>query len=191
MFLLLLRQFSQLLKSSLALAKSFVIENDLIKFEHNGREIVGVVRDVVHHVGDLMETTLQCEHGLEKFKISIFDVVNVTYRYYEGKERMWGIHTTVECKDGDVEKMVEEIKDILNAHDDVKCNSKLVMMDSLCPKNNKIIVMSFVTCSKLRSPPYVHYMEVRRKVLSEIDEIQRKHEVRRKVLLEIEEVLSK
>ncbi|KAI3925790.1 hypothetical protein MKX01_003349 [Papaver californicum] len=68
--------------------------------------------------------------------------------------------------------MVGEIEDILNAHDDVKCNSKynFVVLHSFDPVK-KIVVSGFVTVSKLRTPRLVHYMEVRRKVLSEIDEI--------------------
>ncbi|RZC63731.1 hypothetical protein C5167_025501 [Papaver somniferum] len=71
--------------------------------------------------------------------------------------------------------MEEEIKDIINAHDELKCNSKynFVGLESAFPI--KILVKSYVTLSKLKTPRFEHYMELRRKVLSEIDEIRCKH----------------
>ncbi|KAI3957912.1 hypothetical protein MKW92_037142 [Papaver armeniacum] len=154
-----------------------VVENDLILFKHNGVEIIGEVQQVVHHEDGLMETTLQCESGLEKFNISIYDIYNLTSLDEKEKEKMWRIYTSVECKDDDLEKMVEEIKDALDARDELKCNSKYssVGVKSIYP-NKTIVVISFVTCSKLKTPRFQHYMEVRKKLLSEIDEIRRKHE---------------
>lgn len=91
---------------------SFVLENDLILLEYNGEEIVGVVQHVVHHLEmGLMETTLLCELGLKDFKINCDNVFNLTL-LNEEKEKMWLIYTSVECKEDDAMKMVDEIKDI-------------------------------------------------------------------------------
>ncbi|KAI3908605.1 hypothetical protein MKW92_048912 [Papaver armeniacum] len=96
---------------------SFVLEDDKIMFKLNQEEIAGVVQHVVHHRDRSMETTLQSENFglLENFKISIYDVINCT-DCYEENEKMWGIHTLVDCKDDDFEKMKDGIRDILNAH---------------------------------------------------------------------------
>ncbi|XP_026383061.1 uncharacterized protein LOC113278445 [Papaver somniferum] len=124
-----------------------------------------------------METTVLCELGLlENFKISVYDIINQTLLNEEENEKMWRICTVVECKDRDWKKMVGEIEDILNTHDDVKCNStyNFAFVNSFEPEM-KIVVSGFVTVSKLRTPRFEDYMEVRRKVLSEIDEIRIKH----------------
>ncbi|KAI3837466.1 hypothetical protein MKX03_033195 [Papaver bracteatum] len=149
--------------------------NDQILFMHNGKEIVGVVEHVVRH-GDygLFEMTIQTELGLlENFKISGTDVCNQTFLDEEGKEKMWSISTTVECKDGDVEKMKKEIDDMQNANDELKYN--YVWVNRYYPAGIKFDVGSRVTVSKLKTPRFEHYMELRRKVLSEIDEIRIKH----------------
>ncbi|RZC63729.1 hypothetical protein C5167_025470 [Papaver somniferum] len=157
----------------------FVVENDLILFKYSDeKEIVGVVQHIVeHHHENLMDTTVLCELGLlENFKISVYDIINQTLLNEEENEKMWRICTSVECKDRDWKKMVGEIEDILNAHDDVKCNStyNFAFVNSFEPEM-KIAVSGFVTVSKLRTPRFEHYMEVRKKVLSEIDEIRIKH----------------
>ncbi|KAI3982073.1 hypothetical protein MKX01_018979 [Papaver californicum] len=144
---------------------SFVLEDDLILFKHNGRKIVGVVQHVVHHHDGLMETTLQSELGLlENFKLSIYD----------------------EDGGGD--------KDILNAHDELQCNSmyNFVVLDSIYPI--KILVKSFVTVSKLKTPRFERYIEIRRKELWEIDQIRCKHggsKEESELLAEIDKIQSK
>ncbi|MCL7035004.1 hypothetical protein MKW94_019662 [Papaver nudicaule] len=104
---------------------SFVVENDLILFEHNGKDIVGVVQHVVHHLErGLMETTLLCEHGLLKnLKLNRRSVLNLTLPNEEN-ENMWRIYVNVECMDNNVKNMVDEIKQALNAHDELKSNSE-------------------------------------------------------------------
>ncbi|KAI3908546.1 hypothetical protein MKX01_009348 [Papaver californicum] len=153
----------------------FVVENDQILFRHNGKEIVGVVQHVVRDHGDsLMIMTLQTELGLlENFNISSSDLFNQTFLDEEGNEKMWTISTVVECKDGDFEKMKKEIKDILNANDELNFISKYnyILVNSFDPEI-KIDAITHVTVSKLRTPCFEHYMEVRRNVLSEIDEIR-------------------
>lgn len=73
---------------------------------------MGVVQHVVHHLEmGLMETTLLCELGLKDFKINCDNVFNLTL-LNEEKEKMWLIYTSVECKEDDAMKMVDEIKDI-------------------------------------------------------------------------------
>ncbi|KAI3908604.1 hypothetical protein MKW92_048911 [Papaver armeniacum] len=119
-------------------------KNDQILFRHNGKEIVGVVQHVVRH---------------KNLKISGNDVYSHTFLDEEGKEKMWSISTTMECKDGDVEKMKKEIKDIQNANHELKYTT-------FCR----------ITVSKLKTPHFEHYMELRKKVFSEIDEIRIKHE---------------
>ncbi|KAI3947333.1 hypothetical protein MKW92_015422 [Papaver armeniacum] len=132
---------------------------------------------------NLMETTVLCELGLlENFKISVYDIINQTLLNEEENEKMWRICTLVECKDRDWKKMAGEIEDILNTHDDVKWNStyNFAFVNSFEPEMKicfKIAVSGFVTVSKLRTPRFEHYMEVRKKVLSEIDEIRIKHGV--------------
>ncbi|KAI3837463.1 hypothetical protein MKX03_033192 [Papaver bracteatum] len=152
----------------------FVAENDQILLKYNGMEIVGVVQRVARDHDRLMEMTLQSEIGLlENFVISSSYVINQTQLNLEENEKMWRIYTLVECKDGDVEKMTKEIKAILNAHGELKRNSEynFVHLDSFDPVE-KLIVSGFVTVSRLKTPRFEHYMELRRKVvLLEIDEI--------------------
>ncbi|KAI3947331.1 hypothetical protein MKW92_015420 [Papaver armeniacum] len=153
----------------------FIKENDQILFRHNGKEIVRVFQHVVHH-GDygLFKMTIQTELGLlENLKISGTDVYNHTFLDEEGKDKMWSISTTLECKEGDVEKMKKEIKDIQNANHELKYNH--VLVNSYYPSEIKFDVGSRVTVSKLKTPHFEHYMELRRKVFSEIDEIRIKH----------------
>ncbi|KAI3837471.1 hypothetical protein MKX03_033200 [Papaver bracteatum] len=153
---------------------SFVLENDLILLEYNGEEIVGVVQHVVHHLEmGLMETTLLCELGLKDFKVNCDNVFNLTLTNEE-KEKMWLIYTSVECKEDDATKMVDEIKDILNAHDDLKPNPKMVEVDFMDPQR-KIDVICHVACSKLKAPHFQRYMEIRKKLFSDIDKIRSKH----------------
>ncbi|KAI3908599.1 hypothetical protein MKW92_048906, partial [Papaver armeniacum] len=134
-FLAVKRVFSSAIKLvSPRETSSFVLENDLILLEYNGEEIVGVVQHVVHHVEmGLMETTLLCELGLKDFKINCDNVFNLTL-LNEEKEKMWLIYTSVECKEDDAMKMVDEIKYILNAHDDLKPNPKMVGVDFMDPQ---------------------------------------------------------
>ncbi|MCL7036887.1 hypothetical protein MKW94_006582 [Papaver nudicaule] len=154
----------------------FVVKNDLILFEHDGKEIVGVVERVVYYRDELMEATILSEHGLlENFKISGYDIINQTLLNEDETEKMWRICTTVECKDGDWKKMVAELKDVLNAHDNVKRN--FVILDSFNPEK-RIVVNSFVTVSELKTPRFEHYISPSfkaRKVLLEIDKIRIKH----------------
>ncbi|RZC63733.1 hypothetical protein C5167_025502 [Papaver somniferum] len=146
--------FSSVTELVLPCTSSFVVEDDKILLKLNFKENVGVVQHVVHH----RDGSIQL---LKNFKISIYDVINLTDRYEEN-EKIWGIHTLVDCKDDDFEKMKEEIRDILNAHDEMKCSSEynFVGLDSIYPI--KMLV---------KTPCFEHYMEVRRKVLSEILEI--------------------
>ncbi|KAI3962179.1 hypothetical protein MKW98_005810, partial [Papaver atlanticum] len=150
----------KLVSSQFVVEDPLVVENDLILFKHNGVEIIGEVQQVVHHEDGLMETTLQCESGLEKFDISIYDIYNLTSLDEKEKEKMWRIYTSVECKDDDLEKMVLEIKDALDARDELKCNSNYnsVGVKSFYPQKT-IVVISFVTRSKLKTPHFQHYME--------------------------------
>ncbi|KAI3947338.1 hypothetical protein MKW92_015427 [Papaver armeniacum] len=83
------------------------------------------------------------------------------------------------------EKMKEEIRDILNAHDELKCNSEynFVGMDSIYPTKMLVKISRFE-----------HYMEVRRKVLSEILETRCKHGGSKKeneVLAEVDKIQNK
>ncbi|KAI3874746.1 hypothetical protein MKW98_019319 [Papaver atlanticum] len=149
-----------------------IIAPTKILFRHNGKEIVGVVQHVVRH-GDygLFEITIQTKLGLlENFKISGTEVYNQTFLDEEGKEKMWSISTTVECKDGDVEKMKKEIEDIQNATHELKYN--YIWVNRYYPVGIKFDVGSRFIVSKLKTPRFEHYIELRRKVLSEIDEIR-------------------
>ncbi|KAI3947363.1 hypothetical protein MKW92_015452 [Papaver armeniacum] len=90
------------------------------------------------------------------------------------------------------EKMKEEIRDILNAHDELKCNSEynFVGMDSIYP----IKVAFNVIKIDVNYSRFEHYMEVRRKVLSEILEIRCKHGGSKKeneVLAEVDKIQNK
>lgn len=189
--------FSSLTKlvSPYTSTSKFNVKHDQLLSEHTGKEIVGVVQHVVRDHDGLLEMTVLCEHGLLKnLKISSSDVVNQTLFNEEENEKMWRIYTVVECKDNDFEKMEEEIKDIINAHDELKCNSKynFVGLESAFPI--KILVKSYVTLSKLKTPRFEHYMELRRKVLSEIDEIRCKHggsKDESEVLAEIDKIQRK
>ncbi|MCL7036888.1 hypothetical protein MKW94_006583 [Papaver nudicaule] len=159
--------------SALEAIFSVAKRNDLILLEHNGIEIIEVVQHVVDHI-KLWEFTLLCELGSENLTISGNTVLNLTLINEENKEKMWLIYTSVECKDGDEREMKGEIKDALNAHKELKRNPKFVGVDSMNP-GRKIDVIGHVTCSKLKTPNFEHYMEVRKNVLSEIDVIRRKH----------------
>ncbi|MCL7047375.1 hypothetical protein MKW94_027985, partial [Papaver nudicaule] len=138
-------------------------EEDLIRLNHNGNCIVGVVQ----HIG-FFTTTLRGPIGLiilHNSKIDKFSIVNLTRSV--DNEKLFGFHTRFDCKTNR-KFFIKGIESVLEKNENVRDNSTYNMV-ILGNDINKMQVVCYVNYLKLETPKFRSYLQVRGQVLADID----------------------
>ncbi|MCL7037101.1 hypothetical protein MKW94_023297 [Papaver nudicaule] len=127
-------------------------EEDLIRLNHNGNCIVGVVGPI----GLII---------LDNSKIDKFSIVNLTRTV--DNQKLFGFRTSFDCKTNR-KFFIKGIESVLEKDENVKDNSTYNMV-ILGNDYNKMKVVCFVNYFKLETPKFRSYLQVRGQVLADID----------------------